>query len=96
MSSQDFRQWFSPLARALSRLNHSGAKQRLLTYGVILHALIDTLDSKHLVTRERPGWPNKLTTKTKRELKFRVFRQYLKFVNEPERYLRSRKDTNRP
>lgn len=73
MSSEDFRRWFSPLAESLSRLNHTGVKQRLLTYGVILHALIDTLDHKHLVTRERPGWPNKLTTKTKRELKFGFF-----------------------
>jgi hypothetical protein len=96
LSSEDFRRWFYPLTIALSQLNHTGRKQRLLTYGVILHALIDTLDSKHLVTRERPGWPNKLTTKTKRELRFRVFPHYLQFVNEPERYFKSRKDTNRP
>jgi hypothetical protein len=87
LSSEDFRRWFLPLAKTLSRLNHKGARQRLLGYGVILHALIDTLDSKHLVARDRPGWPNKLTSRTKRELRFRVFRQYLKFVKEPERYL---------
>lgn len=94
LSSDEFQKWFQPLVSALKRVNHTSERQRLLTYGVILHALIDTLDGKHLVTNERPGWPNKLTTKSSRNLKFRVFRVYLSFVEQPERYfmLRSSSD----
>ncbi len=95
LSSHDFRQWFRPLTMAISQLNHTRERQRLLTYGVILHALIDTLDKKHLVSRDRPGWPNKLTAKTRRQLTFRVFALYLSFVKRPERYFRVRKG-NRP
>ena len=86
LSSAEFQKWFHPLVSALNRINHTREKQRLLTYGVILHALIDTLDKNHLVTNKRPGWPNKLTTKSKRNLKFRVFRVYLPFVEKPDSY----------
>lgn len=86
LSQDDFKRWFDPLVSTLLRINHTREKQRILTYGVIIHALVDTLDSEHLVTRDRPGWPNKLTTKSKKSLRYRIFRIYLSFVGSHERY----------
>lgn len=86
-SSEEFQQWFFPLIRILEHLNHTKERQRLLSYGVILHALIDTLDNKHFVTTKRPSWGNKLTNKSRRNLKFRVFRVYLPFVQHSKSYL---------
>jgi hypothetical protein len=86
LTSDEFQKWFQPLLSVLNRVNHTREKQRLLTYGVILHALIDTLDKSHLVTNKRPGWSNKLTIKSKRNLKFRVFRVYLPFVERTDSY----------
>ena len=86
LSSDEIQKWFQPLVSTLVRINHTRERQRLLVYGVILHALMNTLDSQHLVTRDRPGWQNKLTDKSKRSLKFRVFPVYLPFVERPERY----------
>lgn len=86
LSSDEFQKWFHPLVSVVMRINYTREKQRLLTYGAILHALIDTLDANHLVTNDRPGWPNKLSKKSKRDLKFRVFHVYLAFVKNPERY----------
>ena len=57
------------------------ARQRVLQYGVVVHAFIDTLDPKHRTTRERPAYPNKLTRRTKRDLIGRVFGQYLPKVS---------------
>ena len=81
------RRWGSPLVRVISRTRHTFERQRLLQYGAVVHALIDTLDPKHLVTRSRPSYPNKLTRRSWRALKYRVFGLYLPFVPRPEKYL---------
>ena len=81
------RKWAMPLALFLSRLSHTSERQLLLQYGVVIHALIDTLDSEHLVTRERPGWPNKLTDRSWADLNYRVFGLYLSFVGRREKYI---------
>lgn len=81
------RRWVSALARILSRTRHTSERQRLLQYGVVVHALIDSLDPKHLVTRDRPSYPNKLTRRSWRDLKYRVFGRYLAFVGSKEKYL---------
>jgi hypothetical protein len=86
LSSEEFRTWIKPLMSILNRINHTKERQRFLVYGVILHALINTLDEKHLLSRDRPGWANKLNVKSQKELRFRIFRIYLPFVKSPERY----------
>ena len=86
LSQSEYKRWFNPLISALSRINHTREKQRLLTYGVIIHALIDTLDIGHLVTRDRPGWPNKLSNKSRKDLRYRIFKIYLPFVKSQSRY----------
>jgi len=88
-SSEQFKKWFHPIMQILNRINHTSERQRLLVYGVILHALVDALDEKHLVSSDRPGWANKLTVKSQKELRFRIFRVYLSFVKFSERYYRA-------
>jgi hypothetical protein len=58
-----------------------------LRYGVVLHAMIDTLDKKHYTTRSRPGYPNKLSRRSKRDLIGRVFGVYLREVKNTEKYV---------
>jgi len=53
------RRWLEPLQGALADLKIAAGRQKLLQYAVVLHALIDTLDKDHLVTRNRPATPNK-------------------------------------
>ncbi|TAK87235.1 MAG: hypothetical protein EPO20_05380 [Betaproteobacteria bacterium] len=86
-SDESFRMWLRPLVAVLARMRHTRERQRLLQYWVVLHAFIDTLDREHIVTRARPGLPQKLTKESWRDLKYRVFGTYLKFVAEPEKYL---------
>ncbi len=81
------RQWIMPLAKFLSRTEHTTERQRLLQYGAVLHALIDTLDGKHLITRERPASPNKLSSRSWADLNYRVFGVYLKFVANKQKYI---------
>jgi len=61
-------------------------RQKILVYGIILHAMIDTLDPNHEATKDRPSFANKLSTKSKRDLKFRVFKVYVKGVKGAEKY----------
>jgi hypothetical protein len=86
-NDEDTRKWVTPLARFLSRMQHTSERQQLLQYGVVIHALIDSLDSRHLVTRERPSWPDKLSVRSWRDLNYRVFGVYLKFVSNRRKYL---------
>ena len=58
--------WIEPLKRILSEARHTSNRQRVLAYGAVVHALIDTLDPEHKVTRLRPGWGNKLTRRSQR------------------------------
>lgn len=81
------QRWIMPVARLLQTLEHTSSRQILLQYGVIVHALIDTLDPDHVVTGARPSYPSKLSEKTKKGLRFRVFKVYLPFVPNREKYL---------
>jgi hypothetical protein len=81
------RQWIMPLAKFLSRTEHTTDRQRLLQYGTVLHALIDTLDAEHLITRDRPALPNKLSQRSWADLNYRVFGLYLKFVPNKQKYI---------
>ena len=86
-SNEIAQRWTRPTIEFLMRMEHTVERQRLLTYSVIVHAMIDTLDPSHQVCRERSSLPAKLTKKSWRDLKYRVFGQYLAFVGNPEKYL---------
>lgn len=80
-------QWLEPLEQILRECRFPRTRQRVLQYGVVVQALIDTLDPEHLTTRERPGYPNKLAQQTKRDLVGRVFGIYLPAVKDQEKYV---------
>lgn len=79
--------WIEPMRIIAVHAWHTAQRQKLLQFGTILHALIDTLDKEHLVTRERPSIPGKLSRRTWRDLNYRVFGVYLKFVEDRKKYL---------
>jgi hypothetical protein len=79
--------WLQPLLEALDHLDVAEGRQALLHYAVVLHALIDTLDKEHDVTRNRPATPNKLSRESRRDLTFRVFGVYLTFVENRDKYI---------
>jgi hypothetical protein len=87
LDDADTARWLTPLAALLRKATHTAERQRLLQYGAVVHAMIDTLDAKHSVTRDRPGIPNKLSKVTWRTLNYRVFGTYLSFVGRPEKYI---------
>jgi hypothetical protein len=82
-----FRQWFYPLVDVLKNTNKTQIRQKVLLYGVVIHAMLDTLDPKHHVVADRPSYPNKLSNKTRRVLRYKVFKEYLPFVKGIEKYL---------
>lgn len=90
-SEARLEQWLQPLEQILRQCKFPRTRQRVLQYGVIVQALIDTLDPEHLTTRERPGYPNKLSQQTKRDLTGRVFGVYLPAVRNQEKYVGSKK-----
>ncbi len=85
-SDPTLQAWVQPLEQMLRDTRFPRARQRVLQYGVILHALIDTLDPKHYTTGDRPAYPNKLSRRAKRDLTGRVFDTYLPDVRHREKY----------
>ena len=85
--NDEARNWLSPLRKELAESQNPPQRQKLLKYGIILHAMIDSLDPDHQVTHSRPPYPHKLSKKSWMDLKYRVFGQYLKSVANPEKYL---------
>lgn len=85
------KRWAKPLIAILSKTWDTDARQLILQYLVVLHAMIDSLDPRHLVTRDRPGIPNKLSAKSWKDLNYRVFKLYLpnvksqKYIGPPKR-----------
>ena len=84
---EEVQRWLSPLERTITRMEHTADRQRLLRYGIVVHAMIDTLDPDHKVSRNRRSYPDKLSYKSWNELERRVFRVYLKFVKGSQKYL---------
>ena len=58
------QRWLKPLLTVLSDVRDVDNRQRILQYATVIHALIDTLDRDHDVTRDRPATPNKLNAKS--------------------------------
>lgn len=81
------QRWVKPAVKVLTRSNHRRERQLIIQYGIILQAMIDELDPKRRVSRPRPVNFNKTTKKTWRDLKYRVFGQYLRRVKEPYKYI---------
>lgn len=86
LSLEKTRSWFQALVSLLEKIRHTRERQKLLVYGAIIHALVDTLDPDHMTARERTGWANKLTKKSRQDLRYRVFPVYLSFVINPKKY----------
>lgn len=81
------QRWAKPLIAVLSKTWDTDARQMILQYLVVLHAMIDTLDPNRLVTRERPGIPNKLSAKSWKDLNYRVFKIYLPEMRNTQKYI---------
>ncbi|MBY0307053.1 MAG: hypothetical protein K2W86_18130 [Sphingomonas sp.] len=81
------RRWVSGLIDLLSTTQATDTRQAILQYAVVLHSMIDTLDPEHLVTRDRPATPNKLTAKSWKDLNYRVFKIYLPDVKHSQKYI---------
>ena len=81
------KRWAKPLIDTLSRAKDSEIRQRILQYGIIIHALIDTIDHKHIISKDRPATPNKLNAKSWKDLNYRVFGVYLPFVKNKHKYI---------
>jgi hypothetical protein len=84
--NSEIREIIKPLETALFNTRDKEVRQKFLMFGVIIHSLIDFLDKKHNVIRDRKPYVNKLSRKTKNELKTRIFGHYLPFVKDCNRY----------
>ena len=81
-----WREWFEPLTQVLRRGRERSTRQKLLLYGVVLHSLVDELDPRHEIVHDRPPYPNKLSKRVRRDLRYKVFSVYLPFVTNHRKY----------
>ena len=79
------QRWISPVVTFLNRTNHTSVRQRIFKYGIVVHAMVDILDPYHRITSDRPSYPTRLSRRTWRDLKYRIFDVYLGFVPNSRR-----------
>lgn len=82
----DNRNVLAPLDETINKLNTPKQRQRILKFGIVLQAMIDTMDPGHHVGKSRPAYVNKLTRNSRADLRFRTFKLYLPLVKKPNRY----------
>lgn len=87
LSDETAKSWTQPLFNLLKSANIKARRQRLLVYGVLVNALVDTLDPSHHTTHPRPSYPNKLSKKSKRQIEHGAFKLYLPSVTDYRRYI---------
>lgn len=87
LNDETAESWIAPLHVLLKSVHIKGCRQRLLVYGVVIHALIDELDPAHHTTHPRPTYPHKLSKESKRGIRYRVFKVYLERNKGFERYI---------
>ena len=87
LNDETAKSWIAPLHVLLKNVHIKARRQRLLVYGVVIHALIDELDPAHHTTHPRPTYPHKLSKESKRGIKHRVFKVYLEKDKGFERYI---------
>lgn len=84
--NSNVRKIIAPLEVSLFQTKDKEHRQKFLLFGLIIQALIDYLDKKHTIVRDREPYLNKLSPKTKQQLRLRVFNHYLPFVNNSNKY----------
>jgi hypothetical protein len=90
-----FAAWLSPLVELFgSTRDNKDARHRILRDGAVVHALADTLDPNHVLTRNDDGWPHKLPPTMRKKLFFGVFQKHLPFVKQAAKY--ASLETGRP
>jgi hypothetical protein len=91
-TDEEFKTWFSPLEQLLIATGTDRqSRQRVMKYGSVLLALIDTLDPNHILTARRDPWPNKLSIAVRKQLSYGTFREHLPFVKNPSAYFETKK-----
>jgi hypothetical protein len=75
-----------PLEKSLFETSDKIVRQKFLLFGIIIQALIDFLDKNHSIIRKRKPYVNKLSRKTKQQLKTRIFQNYLPFIKDSSQY----------
>jgi hypothetical protein len=80
------RAWCEPLLQLLGNAHMTTNRQRLLVYGVVVHALVDALDPQHQSTHPRSSYTNKLSRGSKREIEHLVFGEYLNKIGVVNHY----------
>ena len=80
-------EWARPLLELFMGIRQKKLRQRVLVYGTVMHAMIDTLDPAHHSTHMRSGYCNKLSKRSRNDIKYRVFGTYLKEVRNTKKYV---------
>ncbi|TND06954.1 MAG: hypothetical protein FD123_3418 [Bacteroidetes bacterium] len=82
----DIYKWVEHLAPVIKDSANEKTRQQILRYGIIIGALIEHFDPKHKIVLPRNVYVNKLTDKSRKFLQQELFKNYLPFVSEKERF----------
>jgi len=82
----NLKKWIGSLDLSLKNTINKEFRQRFLIFGILLQSFIDYFDKHHSVVRDREVYLNKMSRRTKFNLKYGLFDIYLPFIEKPEKY----------
>lgn len=83
--------WIGNLKEVLQSVDKQKQRQLILTYGVIIAAMIDHFDPESKTIRKRPIFINKLSPHSRQIIKIHLTTYYLDFLKKKERYFEIKK-----
>jgi hypothetical protein len=84
--SSEVYKWAKKIEDKLNATNDKKIRQRILVFGVIIASLIDHLDPAHKIIHPNKVYKNKLNSTSKNIIRGNLFRHFLKFVDNKEKY----------
>lgn len=85
-TESEIYKWAKKIEDKLNSTNDKKVRQRILVFGVIVAVLIDHLDPGHKIIHPNQIYKNKLNPTSKNIIRGNLFRHFLKFVKNKEKY----------
>ncbi len=85
-TDSEIYKWANKIEEELNATSDKKVRQRILVFGVIVASLIDHLDPSHKIIHPNQIYKNKLNPTSKNIIRGNLFRHFLKFVKNKEKY----------
>tara|TARA_R110000850_G_scaffold120328_3_gene237697 strand:+ start:3548 stop:4333 length:786 start_codon:yes stop_codon:yes gene_type:complete len=82
----NFSSWIEELGTYISNKRNNSQRQGILVFGIIVAAFLEHFDPKHIVSRKRPIYLNRIRPESSQLIRNVLLKKYIGFIKNKERY----------